>query len=119
MPERNAKGEPRNLGIRDRRYSIRYPFAADVELMDLESGARAKGVTSDISMGVFFMCTSKTLPRSTRIRITLTRKDQKLEALGAIRIIKPRIGMGVEFIDVEPPYDDVLCRWVEELRKNR
>jgi PilZ domain-containing protein len=119
MAERNAKGESRRLTIRDRRYSIRYPFAADVELLDLESGARVKGVTSDISMGGFFVCTSKTLPKNSRTRITLTRKDQKVEAFGAIRIIKPRIGMGVEFIDVESPYDEVLGRWVAELRRNR
>ena len=119
MPERNAKGEPRNLGIRDRRYSIRYPFAADVELMDLESGARAKGVTSDISMGGAFVCTSRPFPLNTRIRITLTRKDQSVQALAVVRIVKPRIGMGVEFIDVEAPYQGLLSRWVEQLRKSR
>jgi len=26
-------------GVRDRRYSIRYPFAASVEMLELESGA--------------------------------------------------------------------------------
>jgi hypothetical protein len=51
--------------------------------------------------------------------VTLSRKDQKVEALAVVRIVKPRIGMGVEFIDVEPPYDEVLARWVEQLRKSR
>jgi hypothetical protein len=119
MDERTSKGGSRELSVRDRRYSIRYPFAADVELLDLESGTRTSGVTSDISMGGIFICTSKPMALNTRTRVTLTRKDQKVEALGIVRIVKPRIGMGVEFIDVEPPYDGVLARWVEQLRKTR
>jgi hypothetical protein len=119
MDERKAKGGSREMPVRDRRYSIRYPFAADVELLDMESGSRTTGVTSDISMGGIFVCTSKPMALNSRTRVTLTRKDQKVEALGIVRIVKPRIGMGVEFIDVEAPYDAVLFRWVEILRKSR
>jgi hypothetical protein len=119
MDERTSNGESRNLSLRDRRYCIRYPFAAEVVLLDLESGARTEGVTSDVSMGGAFVCTSKPLPLKTRVRITLTKKDQKVEALAVVRIVKPRIGMGIEFIDVEPPYHEVLARWVDQLRKSR
>ncbi|MGB2899364.1 MAG: PilZ domain-containing protein [Candidatus Acidiferrum sp.] len=119
MDERTSKGGSRELTIRDRRYSIRYPFAADVELLDLESGARTTGVTSDISMGGIFVCTSKPMQLNARVRVTMTRKDQKVEALGVVRIVKPRIGMGVEFIDVDAPYDQMLARWVEQLRRAR
>ncbi|HXY23531.1 MAG TPA: PilZ domain-containing protein [Candidatus Acidoferrum sp.] len=119
MSERTSSGDSRNLAVRDRRFCIRYPFAADVEVLDLETGSVTEGVTSDLSIGGVFVCTSKPLPSNTRIRVTLTRKDQKMEALGMVRIVKPRIGMGVEFIDVEPPYNEVLNRWVEQLSKSR
>jgi PilZ domain len=119
MDERKPKSGSREMSVRDRRYSIRYPFAADVELLDLESGTRTTGVTSDISMGGIFVCTSKPMALNSRTRVVLTRKDQKVEALGVVRIVKPRIGMGVEFIDVESPHDIVLARWVELLRKSR
>jgi hypothetical protein len=119
MDERKPKSRSRDMSVRDRRYSIRYPFAADVELLDLESGSRTTGVTSDISMGGIFVCTSKPMALNTRTRVTLSRKDQKVEALGVVRIVKPRIGMGVEFIDVESPYDAILSRWVEILRRSR
>jgi hypothetical protein len=42
-----------------------------------------------------------------------------VEALGVVRIVKPRIGMGIEFIDLESPYVEVLRRWVEQLSKSR
>ena len=119
MDDRTSRGDARGMSLRDRRYCIRYPFAADVELLDLESGTKTIGVTSDISMGGVFICTSKPLPSNTRLRITLTRKDQKVEALCVVRIVKPRIGMGIEFIDLESPHLEVLRRWVEQLSKSR
>jgi hypothetical protein len=119
MEDRKSKGDARGISLRDRRYCIRYPFAADAELLDMESGAKAEGVTSDISLGGAFICTSRPFPSNARIRITLTRKDQRVEALGVVRIVKPRIGLGIEFIDVESPYLEVLRRWVEQLGKTR
>ena len=119
MGERTSNDESRSLSVRDRRFCIRYPFAGDVVVLDLETGSRTEGVTSDLSMGGIFVCTSKPLPSNTRVRITLTRKDQKLEALGMVRIVKPRIGMGIEFLDLEQPHYGVLCRWVEQLSKVR
>jgi PilZ domain len=119
MDDRTLKGDARGLSVRDRRFCIRYPFAADVELLDLESGAKTEGVTSDISMGGAFICTSRPLPSNSRIRVTLTRKDQKVEALGVVRIVKPRIGMGIEFIDLESQHHEMLRRWVDLVSKSR
>lgn len=106
-------------GVRDRRYAIRYPFAADAELIDLESGAQAEGVSSDISLGGCFICTSKPLSLNARARMKLRRKGQTLEALVVVRIVKPRVGMGIEFFDLEPPNNDMLAAWIESLRRTR
>lgn len=119
MPERSTSHASRLGGVRDRRYTLRYPFAADAQIFDLESGKVADGVTSDISMGGCFICTSKPLPIGTRGRLTLTRKGQSLEALVVVRIVKPRIGMGIEFFDVEPPHNNTLASWLEALRRAR
>ena len=119
MDDRTPKNQSAKAGVRDRRYAIRFPFAADVEIIDMESGTRTSGVTSDLSLGGCFVCTSKPLPVGTRLRVTMTRKGQTVEALAVARILKPRIGMGIEFIDVESPYDDVLSRWIEQVRQSR
>jgi PilZ domain len=119
MDDRASNGDSRSTTIRDRRFCIRYPFAADALVLDLETGSRTDGVTSDLSMGGIFVCTSKPLPSNARVRVTLTRKNEKMEALGMVRIVKPRIGMGIEFIDVEQPHYGVLCRWAEQLGKAR
>ena len=119
MDDRTSDDDSRGLSVRDRRFCIRYPFAADVTVLDLETGSRTDGVTSDLSMGGIFICTSKPLPSNTRVKVTLTRKNQSMEALGTVRIVKPRIGMGVEFLDLEPTYYIVLRRWIEQLAKSR
>ena len=119
MDDRSAKGLSRGPAIRDRRYAIRYPFAADVEVIDLESGARADGVTSDLSMGGCFVCTSRPLAVGARVRLTLNRKDQSVEALAVVRIVKPRIGMGIEFIDLDAAHTQTLSRWLDQLRRSR
>ena len=104
--------------VRDRRYAIRHPFAADVKFIDLENGAAGDGVTSDLSMGGCFVCTSKPLALGSRTRLMMTRKDQIVETLAVVRIVKPRIGMGIEFLDVDEKYHGTLQRWLEQLRRD-
>jgi hypothetical protein len=119
MPVQSGGFASRVIGVRDRRYTIRFPFAADVELIDMESGRQCEGVTSDISLGGCFICTSKPLAINTRARLKLTRKNQILEALVVVRIVKPRVGMGVEFFDLESPNNEMLAAWIDQLRHIR
>jgi hypothetical protein len=119
MPDRTGTWTPRLSGVRDRRYTIRYPFAADAVLIDLESGHQVDGVTSDISLGGCFVCTSKPLSLRSRARMKLTRGNQIIEGLVVVRIVKPRVGMGIEFFDLESPNDVRLTAWIESLRRPR
>jgi hypothetical protein len=119
MDERFTKALSRSTTVRDRRYAIRYPFAADVEVLDLESGSRVEGVTSDLSMGGCFVCTSKPLSVKARVRLILKRKEQCVEALAVVRIVKPRVGMGLEFLDLDTPNHQSLSRWLDQLRRPR
>jgi hypothetical protein len=119
MNDRTADGVSQKVSLRDRRYAIRYPFAADAEVLDLESGSRSEGVTSDLSLGGCFVCTSKPLAVKSRARVTLKRKGESVEALAMVRIVKPRIGMGLEFIDIESTSNSTLARWLAQLRRER
>jgi len=119
MDDRRSKSQLGGSALRDRRYAIRYPFAADAELIDLASGSRTEGVTSDLSLGGCFVCTSRPMAINSRTRITLKRKDLQVEAFGIVRIVKPRIGMGIEFVDVDAASEAVMARWIEQLRNSR
>lgn len=119
MTGRQPGSSARANGIRDRRFTIRYPFAADAEMIDMDSGRQLTGVTSDISLGGCFICTSRPFPVNTRARLQLSRKGQVLDALVVVRIVKPRIGLGVEFFDLEPSNAELLTTWIDALRRHR
>ncbi|HYA96758.1 MAG TPA: PilZ domain-containing protein [Methylomirabilota bacterium] len=105
--------------VRDRRFAIRFPFAADAEMLSLESGQKASGVTSDISMGGCFVCCSKALAVRGRVRLTLTLKGKKVEVLATIRVVKPRVGLGLEFLDLDANSCAILSGWIESLQRSR
>src|SRR5229473_7170812 len=86
--ESDSGKRAKESGVRDRRYSIRYPFAADVEMLELKSGRRVGGVTSDLSLGGCFVCARRTLEVGARVRGTLTRGSQKAEMLAVVRVVK-------------------------------
>jgi hypothetical protein len=45
------------------------------------------------------------------MRITLSRKGQTVQTLTVVRILKPAIGMGMKFVDVEAPFHEILALW--------
>jgi hypothetical protein len=111
--------EGKESGVRNRRYSIRYPFTADVEMLELESGRRAKGMTSDLSLGGCFVCARCTLEIQARVRGTLMHENKKVKMLAVVRVVIPQVGMGVEFLDIDPDSNATRLAWIENLCKSR
>jgi DNA-binding response OmpR family regulator len=102
-----------------RRYIPRFPFAADAEIVDLKSGTRVNGVTSDLSLAGCFVCMRSSVEIGTRVRLTLARKDRKVTMLAEVRVVKPGAGIGIEFLDVAPDSNQILLAWTENLREAR
>jgi hypothetical protein len=101
--------------VRDRRYSIRYPFAADAEMLELKSGSRVTGVTSDISLGGCFVCARRTLEVGARVRGTLAHGGQEAKMLAVVRVVTPHVGMGLEFLDIDPDSNATVLTWIDTL----
>jgi hypothetical protein len=99
------------------RYSIRCPFAADVEMLELQSGTRVNGVTSDISVVGCFVCTRRTLEVRSKVQGMLTHEGQQVKLLAVVRVVKPQ-GMGIEFVDIDPDTHATLLAWIERLRNS-
>jgi c-di-GMP-binding flagellar brake protein YcgR len=118
MESEGGKGA-KESGVRNRRYSIRHPFAAEAEMLELKSGSRVNGVTSDLSLGGCFVCARHTLDVGARVRGTLTREGQQVKMFAVVRVVKPQVGMGLEFLDIDPDSNATLLAWIEYLRKSR
>ena len=116
--ESDSKGA-KQPGVRQQRYTIRYSFAAEAEILELQSGTRVSGVTSNLSAGGCFVCAGHPLEVGARIRGTLTHKGQKVEMLAVVRVVKTRVGMGLEFLDLDPNSHATLLAWIGALPKSR
>src|SRR5258708_6681706 len=116
--ESNGGKRPKESGARNRRYSNRYPFAADAELLELPSTRRLSGGISDLSLGGCFVCARRPLEVGTRVRGTLMREGEKVKMLAVVRVVKPQVGMGLEFLDIDPDSHATLLTWIEDLRKS-
>jgi c-di-GMP-binding flagellar brake protein YcgR len=117
--ESDSGNDAKRPGLREQRYTIRYPFAADAEMLELESGTRVSGVTSDLSAGGCFVCACHPLDVGARIRGTLTHNGQKVEMLAVVRVVKERFGMGLEFLDLDPNSHATLLAWMRTLQQSR
>ena len=117
--ESDGGKRPKESGVRNRRYSIRYPFAADAEMLELQSGSRVNGVTTDLSLGGCFLCVRRTVEIGARVRGTLTHEGQQVKTLAVVRVVKPQVGLGLEFLDIDPDSNATLQGWIENLRKSR
>jgi hypothetical protein len=118
MESDNSKGA-KQPGLREQRYTIRYPFAADAEMLELQSGNRVSGVTSDLSAGGCFVCAGHPLEVGARVRGTLTHNGQKVAMLAVVRVVKARFGMGLEFLDLDANSHATLLAWIGALQKSR
>jgi c-di-GMP-binding flagellar brake protein YcgR len=117
--ESDSGKDAKRPGLHQQRYTIRYPFAADAEMLELESGTRVSGVTSDLSAGGCFVCAGHPLEVGAKIRGTLTHNGQKVEMLAVVRVVKQRFGMGLEFLDLDPNSHATLLAWMRTLQQSR
>jgi len=87
------------------------------EILELETGSRLRGVTSDLSLRGCFVRTTSLLGVRARVRLTLAKKKQKVEILAAIRRAA-QSGIGLEFLDIGTVPNAILLSWIESLRKS-
>lgn len=125
--ESDSSKRTKDSSLRERRYAIRYPFAAHVEILELESGSRASGVTSDLSPGGCFVCVRRPLKIGSRVRGTLTHNGQKIEVLAVVRSVKENVGsrlidevpeMGLEFLDLDSKSHATLLAWIRSFHQS-
>jgi hypothetical protein len=97
----------------------RYPFAASIEMTDVESEIQIVEQTSDLSLFGCGVATQKPLPAGTRILIRIQHGGANFAALGKVAYAGHGTRMGVVFTKIEPHQQLVLEKWVAELREAR
>jgi hypothetical protein len=102
-------------GGAERRKSIRYPFTAEVEAVEVRSQVRVAGRTSDLGLGGCYIDTISSLPVGAVVRLRIKREQRVFEAVATVANAHVSMGMGLAFTEIKPEHLDVLRAWLAEL----
>jgi hypothetical protein len=99
--------------MQDRRDAKRVPLILAAEVVEVQSGTRLSGRTSDVSRTGCYIDTLNPTPTGTVVRVKLAHEGAELDLLARIVYVSPRLGMGVRFDEsISPAQLAVLDRWL-------
>jgi PilZ domain len=99
----------------ERRRNPRYPFMADVEIIDLESATTITARTSDFGRGGCYVDMLNPLPEDTLVRLRVTKSQQTFETQAKVVYSSVGMGMGLMFGALDMTQRAVLERWLTQL----
>src|ERR1700689_2440283 len=77
----------------ERRHHLRFPFSATVEAVEIKSGTKITGRTSDLGLGGCYVDTLSPFPVGTEAKMRIIRETETFEA--QVRVVYSLIGMGM------------------------
>jgi PilZ domain len=95
--------------------AMRRPFAARVEVVEVESERQVSSVTGDLSVFGCFVETPAPFPHGTKVRIRINHRGTTFVAHGFVSNVRPT-GMGIRFGAIEPAHQQILENWLAQLR---
>ena len=99
----------------ERRHFPRFPFNADVDVVEVQSGTRIKGRVTDISLGGCYVDTLSPFLVSTAVQVRISKGAQSFEAQAKVTNMKASRGMGLVFVSALAEQKKVLGNWIAEL----
>jgi hypothetical protein len=94
--------------------ALRKPFVAAIVITDMTS-EQISSRTSDLSVNGCFVPTPDPLNPGVKVRIAVVHAGAKVVAFG--RVVSARAdGMSIAFTEIEPRDQEVLERWLSDLR---
>ena len=97
------------------RRAPRFRFVAEVEMTDVQSGARTRGHVENVSQTGCYISTANPSIVWSHLKLLITRNQQRCEAEGLVVHTQPNHGMGVSFEKLSPPNLSILNSWLREL----
>jgi hypothetical protein len=96
----------------ERRDAQRYAFVCPVDVIDLAGSTMISARTSDLSLHGCYIDTLNTLPVGTRVRLQLTKNNQRLEFRALVTACHVG-GMGLMFEQLTTAQQDTVVSWLE------
>ena len=103
------------LAPAERRRSLRFPFLADVEMLEPSSGAKITGRTADLGLGGCYIDTLSPLPVGIEVKLKISRGNESFEAQARVIFSQIGMGMGVAFVSAQPSQIRTFQKWIQEI----
>jgi PilZ domain len=103
---------------RERRRTPRYIFIASAELYEEASDVRVASRVSELSLHGCYLDMMNPFPPGTIIRLKIFAGDLTFQSKARVIYSTSNVGAGVAFIDVEPKYEYMIKRWMEDAAKH-
>jgi hypothetical protein len=102
----------------ERRRTPRYIFIASAELYEERTDVRVASRVSELSLHGCYLDMMNPFPMGTLVLLKIFAGDLTFQSKAKIIYATPNVGAGLVFLDVEPKYEFILKRWLEEAAKN-
>ena len=94
----------------------RYPFAASIDLVEMESEREIREQTTNLSVFGCQVSAQKPFAKGTKIRLRIIHRGAIFAALGQVANVR-RNSMGVVFTKIEQKDQVVLEKWLADARE--
>ena len=99
----------------ERRRNLRFPFSATVEAVDIKSGTKVTGRSTDLGLGGCYVDTLSPFPVGTEARIRIIKEKETFEAQVKVIYSLMGMGMGLAFVSAQSKQVRLFQRWLLEL----
>jgi PilZ domain len=103
---------------RERRRTPRYVFIASAELFEEGTEVRVASRVSELSLHGCYLDMMNPFPTGTIVLLKIFAGEMTFQARARVVYFTPNVGAGVTFQDVEPKYEYMLSRWIDEVSKS-
>jgi hypothetical protein len=90
---------------------------AGIHLTDLESEKHLAAHIKNLNLLGCFVETAAPFPKDAKVMVKIAHDGANFVAIGKVAYSRPNSGMGIAFITIEPKNQEVLDRWLANLRK--
>ena len=104
---------------RERRRTPRYVFFASAELLEEKSEVRVASRVSELSLYGCYLDMMNPFPKDTTVLVRIWTDEKVFQTKGKVIYSQPNMGAGVVFQDVEPMYQPILQKWLEDAAKKQ
>ena len=115
------RGSPSEAAIEyhEKRRSPRYSFIASAELIEERADVRIASRVSELSRFGCYLDMMNPFPKDTLVLVKISAAEAFFEAKAKIIYSQPNMGAGLGFLEIAPPSQAVLERWLDGAEKEQ